>query len=407
MAFFNVKAMKQGGEVYETVLDGDDKYAVYEQLKNGGDSIVSVEEVKKKRKFSFSLNPLDFLNRIKTHEKIQIAKNLSGMIEAGLAVSRAISVMERQTRNPKLKLTLNQINKDIASGKPLNEALGAYPGVFSPLFISMVKAGEESGSLANALKTVAMQMEQSYTLTRKIRGAMMYPSIILVAMVGIAFFMLTYVVPQISQTFVSMNVPLPISTQILIDSSNFLKDHLIISLVGIFGIIACLYFAGRTKKGKRFIDFALLHTPVIGPLVKETNAARTARTLSSLLVAGVDVIVATKITSDVLQNSYYKAILDEVKGVVEKGEPISNVFASHENLYPPFVAEMAAVGEETGQMAAMLMSVAVFYEAEVDQKTKDMSTIIEPVLMIAIGIAVGFFAISIIGPIYSIGDAIH
>jgi len=408
MAQYNVKALKANGDMYTTVIAADNKYVVYEQLKTNGDSPVAVDEIAIKKSINVDfLNPMRLFNRVKTHEKILIARNLSGMLDAGLAVSRAIGVLERQTRNKKLKVVLGAINKNISGGKTLHEAMAEYPEVFSSLFVSMVKAGEESGSLAASLKTVAMQMERSYELTRKIRGAMMYPSIIFIAMGGIAFFMLTYVVPQITSTFKEMNVPLPATTQFVIALSDFMKDHWILALIAIFGLVFSFIAIGKTSGGKRTIDWTLLHLPVISGLVKETNAARTARTLSSLLAAGVDIIVATQITSEVIQNSYYRKILTQVKEVVEKGEPISTVFAAHEKLYPPFVSEMVVVGEETGQMANMLVGVANFYETEVEQKTKDMSTIIEPVLMIVIGLAVGFFAISMIGPIYSIGDAIQ
>jgi type IV pilus assembly protein PilC len=200
---------------------------------------------------------------------------------------------------------------------------------------------------------------------------------------------------------------LPLTTQFIIGLSDFIKNHFFIALLLIIGVAVILYFSSKTTWGGRTIDFVLLRIPVIAPLVKETNAARTARTFSSLLTAGVDVILATQITIDVVQNVYYKEVLTKVKAVIEKGDPIAKVFEENERLYPPFVSEMVAVGEETGQLAGMFLNVATFYETEVEQKTKDMSTIIEPFLMIVIGLAVGIFAVSMIGPIYSIGDAIQ
>lgn len=404
MSLFNVKISNQSGEVSESVLDVSDKYAVYEKVKNDGNTVLSVTEEKHRVHLSFSIN---LFNHIGTHQKILIARNLSTMLDAGLSVSRALAVLERQTKHAKLKEIIKGVNEHISGGKTLHEALALYPNVFSQLFISMTKAGEESGSLSQALRTVALQMERSYDLVRKIRGAMMYPGIILLAMVGIAFFMLAYVIPQITATFKELNVALPLTTRIVIGLSDFLKDHFFISILLIIGTALGLYFSSRTTWGGRTIDFFLLHIPVISPLVKETNAARTARTFSSLLTAGVDVILATQITIDVVQNSYYKEVLAKVKTVIEKGDPIAQVFEQNERLYPPFVSEMVAVGEETGQLAAMFLNVATFYETEVEQKTKDMSTIIEPFLMIAIGLAVGIFAVSMIGPIYSIGDAIQ
>ena len=225
-------------------------------------------------------------------------------------------------------------------------------------------------------------------------------------MIIIGVLMLIFVVPSITATFKDLNVTLPFMTRVLISSSDFLKNNIIVSILSIVVICVAAYFLSISKKGKRIIDGALLRLPVIGELVKETNSARTARTLSSLLSSGVPFADCLTIVSDVVQNSYFKDILIEAKAKVEKGETISSVFLSKTSVCPVFVGEMMNVGEETGRLPSMLMEVATFYENSVDQKTKDMSTIIEPVLMVIIGIAVGFFALAMIVPIYSLMDTI-
>ncbi len=409
MTKFLVKTIDAAGKPDSTVVEGENKYAVYNVLRSQvspGSTVISIEEEGggKGTKGSF-LRSISF-GKVKTKEKIFFARNLGAMIEAGLSVSRALGVMEKQNKNQKLKKILGDINKSISGGKTLSASMAEYPAVFSQLFISMVHAGEESGSLAESLKVIAAQIETSYTLTKKVKGAMMYPGIILLAMGAIAFAMLTFVIPTLSATFKELNVALPLSTRIIIGLSDFLKNNIILSLIIIIGTAVGIYLALRTKEGRRFRDWATLRIPVIGPLIKEVNAARTARTFASLLTAGVDMIAATDITREVIQNSYYKEVLAKAGKAIEKGEPLSEVFAARPDLYPSFVSEMVSVGEETGQLAAMFKGVAVFYETEVDQKTKDMSTIIEPFLMIIIGVAVGFFAISMIKPIYSLGDNI-
>jgi type IV pilus assembly protein PilC len=270
----------------------------------------------------------------------------------------------------------------------------------------MVKAGEESGSLAQSLRVVATQMDNNYKLTKKIKGAMMYPAVIMVAMVIIGFFLLTFVVPTLAATFKEFGTQLPLPTRIVIGASDILKAHFIIVLIGLIIAVVGIITLAKTPKGKRAIDFLMLHIPIVGDINKQINSARTARTLSSLLSSGVDIVVATQITRDVLQNSYYKEVIAIVEQKIQKGEPIADIFSQRENLYPTFVGEMISVGEETGQLAQMLLGVAVFYEEEVDQKTKDMSAIIEPFLMIFIGLAVGFFAVSMITPIYSLSSSI-
>jgi type IV pilus assembly protein PilC len=386
-------------EEVEKIIEADDKFALFRQLKKDNETLVSFKEEKagSLRKFNIS-----FGSGIKTAEKINFARNLGAMLEAGLALSRALAVIERQASNKRLKKIVTELNASISTGMTLHEAMQKSPNVFSTLFVSMVKAGEESGSLADSLKGIAVQIEKTYSIQRKLKGALIYPAIIFSVMIIVGILMLIYVVPTLTATFTQVNAKLPLSTQILIDVSNFLQFHYIIFISGIISLIVAFFYARSTKKGKRFFDFLSLHLPIIGGIVKETNAARTARTLSSLLSSGVDMVLAMQITAEVLQNSYYKEILLETEKIIQKGQPIASVFSANEKLYPPFVSEMVSVGEETGKLTAMLLGVAVFYENEVEQKTKDMSTIIEPVLMVFIGAAVGFFAVSIITPTYTV-----
>ena len=212
--------------------------------------------------------------------------------------------------------------------------------------------------------------------------------------------------PTLTATFRELNVNLPTSTKMVIWFSDFLKNNVLINLVVLLVAGVGSYLFIKTEKGKKILDTLVLRIPVISAIVKDLNSARTARTFSSLLSSGVDVLVAVRITQDVIQNSYYKKVLKEAEVNIEKGDPVSNIFLKHENLYPVFVGEMVSIGEETGKLSEMLKNVAQFYEDEVDQKTKDMSTIIEPFLMVVIGIGVGFFAISMLGPMYSLADAI-
>ncbi len=401
---FKFKAVRQSGEKYEGEKEADNKIGLYEQIRKEGGTIVHVEEVKGDKKSGLQLP--SFLRGVSMTDKIQFAKNLGTMIEAGLPVVRALSVMERQTRSTSFKKVLSDLNASIVKGESLSSAMEKYPKTFSTLFVSMVRSGEESGSLTNSLKSVGNQLEKAHLLTKKIRGAMIYPTIILIVMVGIAFLMLIFVVPTLSSVFKELNVQLPLMTRIVIFTSDFLKNNVIISLLGVIALVTGVVYWKKTTRGKRFFDALVLRLPIIAPITKETNSARTARTLTSLLSAGVDIIVAIKITGEVVQNVYYKEVIKKAEIAVEKGKPISEVFMAEERLYPAFVGEMTNIGEETGRLAQMCENVAIFYENEVEQKTKDLSTVIEPVLMVFIGIAVGFFAVSMLTPIYSLVDAI-
>ncbi len=404
MPKFKFTAVRQGGEKYEEEMEAADKFALYAAIRKEGGTVVHIEEVRGGGKKS--LSDLSIFSGVKMTDKVQFAKNLGVMIDAGLPMVRAISVIERQTRSAPFKKTLLDLNARIGRGETLSSAMEGHPKVFNRLFISMTRAGEESGSLTSALKTVGSQLEKAHLLTKKIRGAMIYPAIILCIMIVITFLMLIFVVPTLSSTFKELNVELPLMTRIVIGLSDFLKNNILISIAIIGVIVAAFMWWKKTPRGKRIIDAFILRIPVIKNIVKETNSARTARTLTSLLSAGVDILVAIKISGDVVQNVYYKDVLKKAELVVEKGKPISSVFSEEERLYPTFVGEMASIGEETGRLSEMFENVAVYYENEVDQKTKDLSTIIEPFLMIFIGVAVGFFAMAMLSPMYALVDVI-
>ena len=271
----------------------------------------------------------------------------------------------------------------------------------------MVRAGEESGNLAGALSDIGLNLEKSNSITKKIKGALIYPGVIMSAMVVIGVLMFAFVVPTLAGTFKSLGVALPFATRLLIFFGNFFSHNLILSFVIIFGIAFGLYSTFRAKFMAPYIDFLILRLPIIKNLTKELNTARTARTLSSLLLSGVSITRAVEITEDVVQNIYYKKVLQEAKIAIEKGAPFSQIFEENEKLYPVMMAEMIQVGEETGKLSDMLQQIALFYEEEVENKTKNLSTIIEPLLMVVIGAGVGFFAISMISPLYSILGSIN
>lgn len=407
MSHFTYKAKRSDGEVYKGEKDANDRFELYKMLKESGEEVLDVQEKNSSSMFSKGMTiNLPFMHSIKMQDKINFARNLSSMISAGLAMSRALSVMERQTKNQELKKVLVSLQKDISEGKTLSQAMSSYKNVFSALFISMVSAGEQSGSLAESLKIVGIQMDKTFALQRRVKGAMMYPGIILSAMVIIAVLMLTFIVPTLMKTFTELNVQLPASTRFVLFISNALRDNGILVLIGFIILVGLFIMFKRSKNGKYTIDYLVLKIPVIGEIVKEVNSARTARTLSSLLSSGVDVVESVRITADVIQNVHYKDILKVAGEAIEKGEPISKIFTQNEKYYPLFLGEMMNVGEETGKIGEMLLGVANFYEEDVDQKTKDMSTIIEPFLMVIIGGAVGFFAISMISPMYSLVNVI-
>ena len=401
---FSYTATNKTGEIIKGVLDAPDKLFAARLLRHDGNLPVAIAPVGGGAS-SFeriARGELKIFRRVSLGEKVLFAKNLSGMLSAGLSLVRALSVFERQTSNSFLKEIMSSLSQNISHGESLSVSMGKFPRIFSALFVSIVRAGEESGTLAASLREVSVHLERSYALRRKVRGAMTYPVLVITAMFGIGILMFIYVVPTLTQVFQDLNAELPWSTQIIISVSNFLKFHFLVFLGILVAVGLGFFYLLRLKTIQNILDGFILRLPVIGGIARAVNSARTARTLSTLITAGVSITQALAVTRDVVQNVRYKKVLEEAARVVEKGQSLSSILKQNNRLYPEMVGEMVEVGEETGNLSKMLSEVADFYEDEVDAKTKNLSTIIEPILMIVIGAAVGFFAVSMLSPMYSV-----
>ena len=402
---FTYKAKLKNGEIFEGTMEATDRFSLSHELKSRGNTPISITE-KRSNFFDFSSILGRIFSRVKADEQIIFTKNLSGMLRAGLSLFRALSVLKKQTKNATLNKILTSLSNEINAGGTLSSGLEKFPDVFSKLFVSMTRAGEESGNLSNALSEIGINLEKSHSLTKKIRGALIYPGVILSAMVLIGVLMFAFVVPTLANTFKELGVQLPVSTRFIITLGNFFSQYLILSFALIIGSVAGIISLVRASFMEKYVDFIIIRLPIVGNLSKELNTARTTGTMSSLLLSGDPITRAIEITEDVVQNNYYKRGLKKAKEEVEKGAPFSKVFEENPNLFPVMMSEMIQVGEETGKLSDMLLQVASFYEGEIENKTKNLSIVIEPILMVVIGAAVGFFAISMISPLYSIMDNI-
>ncbi|MCE9629003.1 MAG: type II secretion system F family protein [Candidatus Vogelbacteria bacterium] len=402
---FKFKAKNLTGQSIEGTREAFDRQALALALRNEGYIVTSLAEVNQTESGLLQRWGLT-IGRVSLREKIMFAQNLAAMLEAGLALARSLSVFERQTRNKFLKKSIAKIIAKVNAGKSLSMALLEQPAVFPSVFAAMVAAGEESGTLPGSLKLIGEQLDKSYELKRKIRGAMIYPAIIIVVIILIGILMMIFVVPALTATFQELKLDLPLSTRAIIGLSNFFVNYYLIVIVVTLASVVGFSFWRKTKVSKIMISRLALKLPVIGVMVQELNSALVMRNLSALISAGVSLTESLKITSSVVNNTEYQNLLLGSIEAIEKGVLVSQVFKAREDLFPPLVGEMAEVGEETGELAAMLLRGAIFFEGEVDNKTKNLSTIVEPVLLVLIGCAVGFFAISMIGPMYSLTEAL-
>ena len=367
--------------------------------------------------FVMAIDPLEeiksdfavpLLNRIKTFfrrvplaQKVMFAKNLGVMVGAGLSLPRALEALRNETSHAYFKEVIGDLGERTKQGTPLSQALEAHPRIFSELFAAMVAAGEKSGKLEESLAILTHQMENDYQLRQKVRGALTYPAVVLFAMVGVGILMLITVVPTLVSTFEELGVDLPASTRAIIAVSDFLLTRGFLALGIVLAAFIGIRFLARRAAMRRLFQQVLLKTPLVGALLQKINTARAARTLSSLLAAGIQMLEALTITARVLTHFRYRGVFERAKEEIQKGKPFSAILKDETGLFPHLFSEMVAVGEETGKLSSMLQEVADFYEAEVAESTKNLSAIVEPFLMIVIGAVVGFFAVSMITPLYS------
>jgi len=398
-------AKSSEGEEERGVLEAENEFQLARKLRVQGFILISAREERKGRgKKSIGIPFLK--GRIRLVDKMMFTRNLRVMISAGIALPRALEILSQQVKSKKFKEVVLDIKDEIMRGKSFSDSLLKHPAVFSDLFSSMIKVGEEGGKLEEVLGILARQMEREHELRSKIQGAMMYPAVIIFAMLGIGALMLVMVVPKIAATFKELEISLPPTTKFVIWLGESLATRWYLILGGIFLFPFFFFRLIKTNSGKRFFDTLVLKIPIISPILKKTNSAYTTRILSSLFASGVPITRSLEILSATLGNIHYKKAIALAAEKVRKGVKLSDVLIKYQDIYPPVLIQMIAVGEETGQTSEILEKLADFFEDEVTNATKNLASVIEPLLMLLIGGAVGFFAISMVQPMYSMLEAI-
>ncbi len=399
--YYTAKNIKTG-ESTGGSLEAKSREFLAKSLRLQGYIPTSVQEEKEEKKSIQKTFSLFGRGTVPLKEKMVFARNLGVMISSGLPLTQAVEALKEQSKNKMFQKVMGELVESIRTGNTLADSLAQYPKIFNELFVNMVRVGEVSGSLEEVLDIVATQLEKDHALISKVRGAMIYPAVILFAMFGIAILMLTYILPQILGVFKDMEVELPQSTQMIIKVSELLRNHsllvILFFITFLFGISTFL----KTTSGKRVWSWIVLHIPVVNNIVIKVNCARFARIYASLLKSGVGVVETLGIIERTLFNVYYQDALLKGKEEVQKGVELSKVILLYKDIFPPLVYQMFRVGEQTGKSEEVLLKLALFYEDEVDQITKNLSSIIEPILMLLIGGGVGFFAVAMLQPMYSV-----
>lgn len=400
MPTFTYTAKSFSGELKSGTMEAANERELARLLRQEG-FILTSAEIPEKKKFVFKLPPLFPWAGVSLTEKMMLVRNLRVMVGAGISIPRALNILSAQAKSRRLKGALGKISEAVVGGRNFSDGLAEHPGIFSELFVSMIRVGEESGTLDEVLSTLNLQMEREHELKSKIKGALMYPAVVILAMIGVGILMLIVVVPQLAAIFKELNIELPLTTRIVIGLGTFLSNfwYTLPFIILIWALVFRVLLA--SKPGKKAKDKALLNIPIIGQLIKQSNAAYITRTLGSLISAGVPFVQALEILARSVGNEYFKQAIIAASERTKKGEKLSGVLADYQTLFPATVVQMLQVGEETGQTADILQKLAEFYEEEVTNATKNIASVIEPILMLIIGATVGFFAVSMIQPMYS------
>lgn len=402
MPTFKYRVQAPDGRMQAGLVDASNAQEANAALVERGYAVVLLEPEKGHAIRNVSI---PFINKVKPKDVVVVARTLSVMVSASVPLVDALKNIARQTENPRLREVMSDIASEVESGARMSDALERHPSVFSSFFINMVRSGETSGQLEQVLEYLAEQQEKDYDLASKIKGAMIYPAFILAVMGVVGFVMMTFVVPKLTDILKDSNVPLPISTRILIVVSGFFQQYWIGVIVAVVLLIIGIRFAIRTPGGRRVYDRMLLSTPIISQLVERIYVVRFCRSLATLLHGGVDQVGALEIVASVVGNQVWKDMVFETIRQVNEGNSITTAFLRDKRV-PPMMVQMMAVGEETGRLQEVLQRVAAFFSREVDNLVANLVTLIEPLVIVLLGGAVGVMVSAILLPLYQLSSSV-
>jgi type IV pilus assembly protein PilC len=348
------------------------------------------------------MGKLGFGDHVGTKDRIIFTRQLSTLINAGLPLTQSLRTVSEQITNKTLREIVVQVVASVEGGQSLSQAFAAYPKAFNDVYVSLVAAGESSGSLDKALERIANQQEKDAAIVGKIRGALIYPVIVMVVIVLVLVFMLTTVLPQVGGLYKDLHQTLPLLTRILLAISNFIIKGWLLVLIALVG----LGFAGRnylqTEQGKSVADRFKLTMPIFGRIYQKVYMARFSRTLGTMLESGIPMLEALRIVKNAIGNVHVEAVLEKAMSGVKGGKALSSTLENHEDTFVKLVPQMIKIGEQSGAIDSMLDRVATYYEDEVDEEVRNISTTIEPILMVVLGVTVGGVIAAILLPVYSL-----
>jgi len=394
MPLFIYKATDETGKVFEDTVQASSKANAVSTLNSQGVKVLTIKTIGGLGKISFG--------GISVSDKANFCKFMSTMLRSGMGVSEAVEIIREETKNSKLQSVLADLSYQTKKGKSVSFVLEQYPQYFDKVFLTMVKVGEESGTLEKTFEYLAVQLSVSHELAQKIKGSLMYPAVILVAMMGNGLLMGVFVMPRLASAFLKLSVPLPPYTRVVLAIGEFFGENpfmvVLGSIVGVIFLFSLFILRPTRKILVKFIS----RLPVVRNVVKNIDSARFSRTLSTLLKSGVPIVEALEVSSEAITSPKIRAEAKKFGVLVARGQSLSDIMTSQKTVFPSIMVQNIRAGEKSGSLEQVLSEVADFYEKEVEFSLKNLTGLIEPVLMLLIGVVVGVMVIIMIAPIYSI-----
>lgn len=391
---FQYKAIKNN-KIVRGKIDADSEDKVIDYLKSKDYVIINIA------RDGMQISTAGFFDKVSFTDVVDLTRQLAIMLNAGLTIIDSFAIIKKQTVKASLLKIITDLANEIKAGNSLSSALKKYPHLFSNLYISLVKAGEASGKLDQILLKLSENLEKQREFQSKMKGALIYPVIVIVGMLGVMFVMITFVIPKLLNLYKDFNIELPMSTKILIAVSSFLQLFWPVVIAGVVGGVILFKRYAATKQGKLLKDTLMLKTPVINKVIRIAALVDTTRTLSVLISSGVSILDALSIVIETSDNVIYQQAFSNIYKKIEKGQSLGQSLED-EGIFPPILVQMATVGEQTGHLDETLLRLSVYFQSESELAIKAMTTLIEPAILVVLGIGVGFLVMSVITPIYNL-----
>ncbi len=400
MPIFAYTALDTSGRTVKAVMEADNETLVLAKLRDQSLHCLEIKQTRKGRTGSLGKK------KLKPKSLVVFSRQFATMINAGIPILRCLDILSNQTKDAALKTALEAVSLDVKGGLTLNEAMIKHPSVFNKLYINMIRAAEVGGILDIILDRLSGFLEYESEIRGKIKGAMMYPVLVLIFSTIMLFVLFSFVLPKFKEIFTGMNVEMPAMTSALFGMGDFMQKFWWVVLLMAFGSFMGLKMWGKTPKGRYQLDFMKLKLPVVGELSLKMSVARFTRTFGTLINSGVPMMRSLEIVGETLGNVVLSSAIDATRTSIREGNRLSQPLAAS-GLFPSMVIQMIDIGEETGKLSEMLVKIGDFYDSEVESTVKGLTSMIEPMLIIFMGVVVGFIAISIMTPIFKLVSSVN